>query len=184
MSVVGPTEIFFARSAALRPGKPKPGLPGAAAREPSAERKGAFLYLPGIYASARAARLGDMPGYFRSSLAGLQHSGWVVCSMPRYSEDTAESGCATRAWKILKRRFQNGLVSESGFVKLSYFAWFLREIFVDGRTCFAYNSSGNTCQTVGHRWVDSNRRFWKLLEVDWYDRERHRGKIQPLAFST
>lgn len=32
--------------------------------------------LPGTYASARVARLGDVPGYYRSSLAGLEH-GWV-----------------------------------------------------------------------------------------------------------
>jgi drug/metabolite transporter (DMT)-like permease len=44
-----------------------------ATREPSAERKSSFSLLPGTYASAREARLGDVPGYNLSSLPRLGH---------------------------------------------------------------------------------------------------------------
>ena len=47
---------FETRSAALRAGLRQSGR--------------AFLCLPGIYASARGARLGDMPGYYQSSRQG------------------------------------------------------------------------------------------------------------------
>jgi hypothetical protein len=41
-----------------------------AAREPSAERNKPFFCLPGIYVSARATRLGNMPGYYQPSRWG------------------------------------------------------------------------------------------------------------------
>jgi hypothetical protein len=41
---------------------------------------------------------------------------------------------------ILKSLFQKHFVPMAGLVKMSYFAWFLREIFVDVRTHFAYSS--------------------------------------------
>jgi hypothetical protein len=42
---------------------------------PAAEWNGSFISLPGIYASARKARIGNVPGYYRSSLAGLGYRG-------------------------------------------------------------------------------------------------------------
>jgi hypothetical protein len=84
----------------------------------------------------------------------------------------SRGGCATRAWKILKRHFQNRLVLESGFVKMYYFAPLLRRFFVDGTTRFAYNSHQlQPCKTAGHRWVHRYGRFWKLLGTT---EERHR----------
>lgn len=42
MNRFAPFGLFFARSAALRPSKPKPGLLGAAAREPAAQGRNLF----------------------------------------------------------------------------------------------------------------------------------------------
>jgi hypothetical protein len=42
-----------------------------AALGPSAEMKGFSFLFPGTYSSARVARLGNMPGYYRPSLTGL-----------------------------------------------------------------------------------------------------------------
>src|ERR1700732_3395994 len=82
-----------------------------------------------------------------------------------------ESACAPGIW-ILKSLFQNRFVSKTGVVKMYYFAWFLREIFVDWRTHFADNShqygpraasagkpgkACNLCSSVGHRRVDRYR---------------------------
>jgi hypothetical protein len=49
--------IIYSRSAALRAGLRR--------------KERFFFFLPGIYASARVARLGAMPGYCQPSLAGL-----------------------------------------------------------------------------------------------------------------
>ena len=49
-------------------------LPNASLRCASAcgsEEKVFIICLPGIYSSARKRALGNMPGYYRSSLAGL-----------------------------------------------------------------------------------------------------------------
>jgi len=50
----------IARSSALRAGLRQQGMDF-------------FLRLPGTYSLARAARLGNIPGYYRPSLAGLGH---------------------------------------------------------------------------------------------------------------
>ena len=56
------------------------------------------------------------------------------------SSNTAEGGCATRAWKILKRCFQNRLFSEVGLVKMSYFPPLFLLNFLDWGMRFADNS--------------------------------------------
>src|SRR5260221_12419403 len=47
----------------------------SAARGPAAQGRVLFLCLPGTYSSARDARLGNVPGYYHSSLAGLEYCG-------------------------------------------------------------------------------------------------------------
>ena len=67
-----------------------------AARRACGARKEILLCLPGTYSSARKRALGNVPGYYRSSLAGLGYCGRELAIFPQRSEkrrpDTRRSG--------------------------------------------------------------------------------------------
>jgi hypothetical protein len=103
---------FFSRSAALRPSKPKPGF------DPNTRACGArkCLLLEDLFAALKGRSSTKLPKELFTFFTGR-----VVSAR--------ESG-------ILKMPFQNPLVSESGFVKMYYFAWLAREIFIDRGSAF------------------------------------------------
>src|ERR1051326_209592 len=92
-----------------------------------------------------------------------------TCAQPR--------AAVPQVWKILKSRFQNRLVSESGFVKMSYFASRFWLNFLDGRTRFAYNShQAVTLQICGPSLGPQVR---QVLEATWLDTESGIGGGAP-----